>query len=360
MEEKDKRFYNLSNPIKVYCPVMNAQLHLGCELLDDMSEFTRYILYMIGNNYSITEIKDIIELGDIVIYEELNYMVQIKLCVLCEEQYHLTELGEKYYEILCLLDKINSNETKVQINCFTGSVMDYDDECIDEDKCNEDIYKLRVKIVKELFQNKNPSNAKEYLISKFNHVISEILSEEEVDNLYVNVLYEHGSLYKSIYIDAVQSIEAKNEHIEPEKYDMLLEHELITFKLKFQDSRLEKYRNVLPTLKNLKIFESALLSKISLDLLEIETEEQLLNKNSEIFYFDSLTGEIFKDFIHTDKDNSISIITPQKENKRILKIQNIMDLVNNNQIEIPEHINIEFVSEESVYSYEKTNLSYFI
>ena len=39
---------------------------------------------------------------------------------------------------------------------------------------------------------------------------------------------------------------------------------------------------------------------------------------SEIFYFDSLTGEIFKDFIHTDKDNSISIITPQKENKRIL------------------------------------------
>lgn len=360
MEQKTEKIYYLDNPIKVYCPVMNAQLKLGCELLDDMSEFTVYILYMIGNGYSISDIKNVIELGDIVIYEELSYMVQIKLCKLTEGQYLLTELGQKYYDILCLLDTVNSNNTKIQINCFTGMVMDYDDECIDEGKCIEDIYKLRVKIVKELFQNKNPSNSKEYLLQKFNYLISERLDVDQVNKLYVNVSYERGSLYKPINIDIIKSIGADQEDIEPGKYDMLLEHELIPFKLKFQNSKLDKYRYVLSTLNNLNMFESELLSEKALDLLNIEVQERSLNNNSELYYFDRLTGEIFKKFIDNDKNNSMSVIVPKKEHIKNLEIDNVLNVLEENEVKIPEYINVDFICEESIYSYEKTNLSYFI
>lgn len=360
MEQETEKFYKLASPIKIYCPVMDAQLHLGCELLDDMSEFTVYILYMIGSGYSVSEIKSIIELEDIVVYEELYYMSQIKLCELSEGRYKLTELGEKYYRILCLMDDINSSDTKAQINCFTGAIMDYDYQCIEENKCDNDVFKLKVKIVKELYQNKNPSNSKGYLIEKYNDIISDILSEEEMDKLYVTVSYERGSLYKIVYINRAKSIGIEDSDLKQDSCDIFLKHELIPFKLKYQNSCLDKYRTVLPTLKNLNLFESELVSEYSRDLLALEKEEKLLNSNSKLYYYDRLTGEILDKYFDVYVNNNYNIIIPKSENIKNFETEDKDKFLISKEINMPQYININFVCEESIYAYEKIKACYFI
>ena len=360
MEQKTEKFYQLASPIKIYCPVMDAQLHLGCELLDDMSEFTVYILYMIGSGYSVSEIKSIIELEDIVIYEELYYMSQIKLCDSSEGQYKLTELGEKYYKILCIIENINSSDTRAQINCFTGAIMDYDYQCIDDNECDDDVFKLKVKIVKELYQNKNASNSKEYLIEKYDDIISDVLSEYEIDKLYVTVSYERGSSYKTVYINRTKSIGIEEDDLKKDTYDMFLKHELIPFKLKYKNTRLDKYRTVLPTLKNLNLFESTLVSDYSRDLLELEKEEKLWNNNSKLYYFDRLTGEVLDKYFDVDVKRSYSIIIPKGESIRNFESVDKDNFLINEEINMPGYININFECDESIYAYEKTKISYFI
>lgn len=58
----------------IYCPVNKARVSLYSDMLDDMGQFTKFILWSIGKRYSLEQIDEVIELGEYIIREELFYI----------------------------------------------------------------------------------------------------------------------------------------------------------------------------------------------------------------------------------------------------------------------------------------------
>lgn len=359
MEDELEKEYLLETPIKIYCPIMKAKLTVSCELLDQMSEFTRYILYLIGKGYEPYDINEILELGEFIIREEIDYITKIGLVVNTSEGYDLSEIGQSYFNILCVLEEINKDGISVDINCFNGIIMEPSQAVYDDKDCEEDIFKLRVKIIKELYQNRNPSNSREYILEKFNNIIYSNMSEEEVEKLYVTLSYERGSSYKLMYIDKVGSIiRNQDEKID---YDMILVHEVIPFKLNIRILELEKYRNILSTLNNLDNFEKGLISDKSMQLLDLRIEEEFINLEQHKFYFDKLTKQVTEKIEVSYQDRRISTIRSDNERNEVhLSNNQIDELLEENDWYYKYGIETEIITYENLQYYEKIDSLDFI
>lgn len=359
MEEELEKEYLLETPIKIYCPIMKAKLTVSCELLDQMSEFTRYILYLIGEGYALYDIDEILELGEFIIREEIDYVTKIGLVENTTEGYKLSEVGESYFNILCVLEEINKNEIIADINCFNGMIMKPSETVYEEKDCEEDIFRLSVKIIKELYQNRNPANSREYILEKFDIMLNSNMSKEQIEKLYVTLIYEKGRSYKLMYINKARSIMRTQE--EKSDNDMILVHEVIPFKFNIEILHLEKYRNILSTLKNLNLFEEGLISDKSIQLLKLKQEEELINFEQHKFYFDTLTKQLTNKIENSYNDRRISTIQSYEDyNEFSLGEGQIDELLQENDWYYKYGIQTEIMTGENLQYYEKINSLDFI
>lgn len=339
----DKK-YLMNKGIIIYCPIRKATLKIGSEELDQMNEFTKYILYILGKKYTIDNISNILELSEYIIMEEVEYIIKIGLAIKKDGKFILTELGEKYYKLIEFLN-IFKNSIKANVNCFNGLIYDDSKDLIEETNCNNEFYKLKIKIIKDLYKNKNISNSKEYFIKKYSYIINKYLSKEELEKVYVNVNFEEGDYYQEIYIDTASSI--KNIYTEEEilTHDMVLVHPVIQFKFEIKIKKLDNYRYILPTLKKICEFQNDLLSATSYNLFDLEKEEEDINYSQETYYYDILTKDVSNSIgetVNLKEGSSIRIKNYEEEKVEISK-KEIEKLFNNkpwfeiNKIEINIH-----------------------
>lgn len=331
MSEYNKKVYSMKKDIEVYCPVRKAKLEIGSEQLEEMNEFTKYILYLLGTGYNIERISDVLELGEFIVREEVEYIIKIGLATIDNNQYNLTELGNIYFNLMRFLEDIK-DDINVNVNCFNGLIVDDYNDLVEMDKCKEEIYKLRVKIVKELYLNKNVSNSKDYFVRKFQQRIKLYLSEKEIEKLYVNVNFIRGDYFKEIYIDTAGIIEETYTELELLNNDMILVHSIIPFTLNISIKELDKYRYILPTLKKISDFQYDLISDVSYKFIYLEKEEIEINKLQSIFYYDVLTGQVTKCIGETVNSNAISNIRLDNFDKKVtISKEKINELLKENE-----------------------------
>lgn len=341
--------YRLKEKIKVYCPIMKAVLYINSTLIEQIGEFTQFILYSLGKGVNIDDINNTIELGEYLIREETFHLQKWGLIESNERGYVLTELGKSYFKIIEFVEYINNSIIEVQINCFNGIIMEDDGVIVNEDLCEHNIQKLKVDIVKELYQNKNYGNSKQFFIDKFKFDIYEKfkLSENEIDSINISLNYEKGSLYKLLYLDEIDTIDMFFDREDNEdEVDISLVRQIIKLKIKIENNHLEKYRYTLETLRNINIFDNELLSQKAKDIIDIWQQEKLLQKNLNDVFFDSVTKQLTTNFV------------PNSSNYKLYKL-NIPRLYNVDELDYLELENLLNLDENYQIQFEEDSVSFF-
>lgn len=83
--------------INVYCPITSALIYVGSDRVDDLGQFTKFVLWAISNKYTINEISDAVSLGEIVVEDEVSYLSQIGFILDTESGFEITETGQRIY-----------------------------------------------------------------------------------------------------------------------------------------------------------------------------------------------------------------------------------------------------------------------
>ncbi len=288
MNDRNNQRYKLKKSITVYCPMKKAKVVVESSNLDEMDEFTKYLIYTLGAEYDIQDISSIIELSEYIVRQEVNYLTKSGLVESEEGRYFLTELGESYYRLICFV-KEYENEIKGVVNCYNGIISSDNVELIEAsylDNCS----KLKSKIIPELYLNKNVSNSKEFLLSALSSEIQQHLEEKEVEKLYAEVKLENGSYFRKVNIDSACSITEDDQF---DKCDnIVLEHRILVFKLRMKMKKLNNYRTVLRTLELLNNFDSSLLSDVANRLLLDQEVEKSINENQKFYQVIKFTDSV--------------------------------------------------------------------
>lgn len=348
----------LREKLKVYCPIMKAGLCINSTLIEQMGEFTQFILYSLGKGFNIDDINTTIELGEYLIREEIFHLEKWGLIESNKQDYVLTELGKSYFKVIEFVEHINKLSTEVQINCFNGVIMEDDGVVVSEDLCEERIQKLKVDIVKELYQNKNYGNSKEFFIDKFNFDIYEIfnLSEDEIDSININLNYKRGSLYKLLYLDEIDTIDKslKGEEEVVDEVDISIVRQVIKLKINIENQQLDKYRYTLDTLRNINIFDDELLTTKAKNIIEIWQQEQVLQKNINDVFYDTATKQLITNFRENNsKFKLYKLNLPRLYDVNELDYRELKNILN-----LDENYKVQFVEEEVFNFYTDINSKY--
>ena len=94
--------------LALFCPVIKAKININSVMLDDIGQFTKFILWAIGKGYKLNEIDQIIELGEYVILEEIIYLCKIGFIIEKNDTYSLSENGLSYLKLIDTIEYINS------------------------------------------------------------------------------------------------------------------------------------------------------------------------------------------------------------------------------------------------------------
>lgn len=311
----------LQSPIKAYCPIMKATLSINSTLLEQMSEFTQFVLYSIGRNKAISDIVEIVDLGSYIVEEEIEFLRKIGLICIEDEAYQLSDKGMEYFDVIKIIENIEEDDLKVHINCFNGRIMSPVDDITLKKDLDVSDEKLRVKIVKELYQNKDYANSREYVFNK----LGEIFEDNDninLDNIYITIDYERGDIYVPVDIPEVSSI---NYKISEDEYlkesapvhdeddfinDIQLKRDILELNVEVDYAELEPYKNTLSTLHNLMNFDPELLSKKSEDLIKLWKTQQSINMN---IYLDTATNEILTKLHYTSGSSELQTLSVNRQ-----------------------------------------------
>ncbi|MDN4066657.1 hypothetical protein QYF50_02020 [Paenibacillus vini] len=280
----------------IYCPINKGRILLYSNMLDDMGQFTKFILWAIGKRYSLEQIDEVIELGEYIIREELLYLCKIGFLVEENDQYTLSENGKSYLSLMNVIETINHSDIRIKINYYTGEVSSANDRCFDSNGLDMDIPTLPKRVSRHFFFNKNFANAKEFLLNEYAYYFTE-LSEHQKESLYVILDCEKDTSYVQYVLSEIPSIASETDTQISNGSSLLLKRTVYRYKFSYIDHRLDRYRNVLPTLRSLSKFEKELLSSRSYDIILLESEEQQRTEALAPIYQDTYSDEV-SDQIH--------------------------------------------------------------
>lgn len=279
------------NNLQIYCPVIRGKIHINSGMLDDIGQFTKFILWAIGNGYKLVEIDQIIELGEYVILEEVNYLCKIGFIIEGESTYSLSENGMTYLKLIETLDYINSLELCININCFTGEVQKYNELNYDKDALEEDVQKLPEMISRQFFYNKNYANSREFIIQNYPELFQD-LSEVHKDSIHIEIECDKETKYVIYNLTEIPSADWDFSNEPTRGSTLLLKRSIQNFSYNISDERLENYKNVLSTLAMIEKFDKELLSSKSIDIIHWDDEEKKINKGKTVLCVDACKGEI--------------------------------------------------------------------
>lgn len=260
-------------------------------MLDDIGQFTKFILWAIGKGYKLNEIDQIIELGEYVILEEIIYLCKIGFIIEKNDTYSLSENGLSYLKLIDTIEYINSLDILAHVNCFTGKVQEFNGQNYEKNVLNEDIQNLPMLVSKQFFYNKNYANSREFILENYDELFQD-LSETQKESIYIEIASDRDIKYVIYELNEIPNADfdfSKEILFSP---NLLLKRPIQKFSYSIKDERLEKYRNVLSTLSMVEKFDKELLSLKSLDMIGWEDEEKKFNKGNTVICVDACKGEI--------------------------------------------------------------------
>ncbi|SFC09343.1 hypothetical protein SAMN05443252_101846 [Bacillus sp. OV322] len=319
----------------IYFPVFEATMRITSERLIDFDPFTKFVFQMLGSGKTIAAVEEVTELRSYIILEEVYRLQGWGFFEEDDGNYNLTKIGQRYLKLMSLVDDLNEESRKVLVNAFNGKVIGGGARLFKADEC---MPRLKVKVVKELLQNKNFSNSHAFFVEHvcFTHPNSYDLSKEELESIQVWIDCDPRTQYYGASIKEVPVQTLEKEFLE--SFDMAIQTGIIPITIKLHHPLLEEYRHVWPTLKQLKQFDSSLLSEKAEEILELQEILVATEAVLPTFYYEQLTGNIVSSY----DDYSIS--------NQVYKLKweqtNVPDQLNIEQlpedIDIPPGFEIEF------------------
>lgn len=282
----------LNQPISIFCPMVSAKVTISSELLDDIGQFTKFIIWALGSGYMTDDIDNVIEIGDYVIKDEMNYLCEVGMMQHSDESYSLTRLGNEYFTLIKVIDEFNSLEIIAHINCHTGLLEPPREKIYSFDEANNLGHRLSSIIAKEFLQNKDYENAKEYVFSNLGEMFVN-LNQKQIKSIYVELKNEWQEFYKHLILESVPDF---NEDMQSEAVkdvqSILLKRTIYSFQYKVINNDLNYYRNAIDTLKILKNLDANLLSDKSFELINLKNEESSINAGIKPIYLDAVSGKL--------------------------------------------------------------------
>lgn len=275
--------------INVYCPITSALIYVGSDRVDDLGQFTKFVLWAISNKYTINEISDAVSLGEIVVEDEVSYLSQIGFILDTESGFEITETGQGYLDLIASVDKFNNLHSKAYLNCFTGSVgCPNPTATINIPKA---AFCLPGKISRFIIQNRDYQPLQEFARSEYTDYFSH-LRPEFLNSLYF-YLYPDDSgepLFQEYSLSALPDI--NDQFSSSDGTMVILSRNIVCLHFAYEDDRLLRYRTVIDTLERLSIFDPSLLSTTAVELLKYARDERSVNINANPLYIDASTGSI--------------------------------------------------------------------
>ncbi|MDR0919553.1 MAG: hypothetical protein LBM93_09985 [Oscillospiraceae bacterium] len=233
--------------ITVLCPILPAFIKIGITDIDNVSDFTKFILWCLSENYSADVISEKISINAFVVQGEINYLLEIKYI---NEVGQLTETGKSFVKLCNAVNKCNNENNgkgyKVCVNAFTGEIIDYMPALCRKDIGNQ---KLSKRINLLLTRNVNYSNSQDFIIGKYNELIPDLNSER------LSCYLELESKEPQFYTYTITELPKSECDFVKRPTDVVLVYDLLIYKLNFSLEHLIKFRPVIETLTKLQIFE---------------------------------------------------------------------------------------------------------
>lgn len=275
--------------ISVFCPINSAIVYVGSDRIDDLGQFTKFILWAISEKYSIREISDTVSLGDMVVEDEVSYLLRIGFLNESETELEISETGQGYLDLIASVEQFNNSPRKTHLNCFTGNVGRPNPAAT----CSipDNALRLPEKVSKFIVQNRDYQPLQEYARSEFMDCFSHLRPEFFSSLYFYLYLEDMGEYMFQEY--TLPSLPPVSEQFSSSDGTMIiLSRGIVCLHFYYEDSRLLRYRTVIDTLEKLSIFDSTLLSQTADELLSFVRDERMVNASTTLLFIDASTGNI--------------------------------------------------------------------
>lgn len=111
----------------VFCPVTIGCIKVSSEDLDNLTPFSRFLIWALKSGYCEDEIITTIDLGRAVVVEEKTYLQKIGLIA---NNGKLTPAGLKYYMLSEGIKRFNDMQHTIIFNTYTGKIEEFSDNII--------------------------------------------------------------------------------------------------------------------------------------------------------------------------------------------------------------------------------------
>lgn len=280
--------------VEVYCPVCEAVVRIKSSIIDDVGQFTKFILWCLGKGYTIEEIDGVIEIGENVIGEELTYLCGIGFVKEDDGIFSLREKGRSFLYLMEIIEIFNSSKQMVNINCTTGKIQRFNNN-IESSALKKDFQKFPSIVSWQLFYNKNYGNSKDFVIENYNQVF-EHLNDVQIESLYVELEITREPKFVKYRLDDVLPINQKYSLENMDDINVVIEQPIDRIRYNIIDTRLDKHRHLIPSLLDQKNSDKKHLSFDSMRILNLLDEEKKLNSKNNAVYVDSLNCKVFPSF----------------------------------------------------------------
>lgn len=299
--------------VEVYCPVCEAAVHIKSSIIDDVGQFTKFILWCLGKGYTIEEIDDVIEIGENVISEELTYLCGIGFVKEDNGNFSLNEKGRYFLYLMEIIEIFNASKLMVNINCTTGKIQRLNNNNIDTSCLKKGFQKFPSLVSWQLFYNKNYGNSKDFVIENYNKFF-EHLTDTQIESLYVELEIKREPKFVKYRLDDVLPINEKYSLENMDDINVVIEQPVERIRYNIIDTRLDKHRHLIPSLLDQKKENKKNLSFDSIRILNLVDEEKKLNSKNNAVYVDSLNGKVFPSFDNKEIEYAkIKIKLPKDE-----------------------------------------------
>ena len=252
--------------IDVYVPVKVGKILCHSKLLDDIGEFTQYMIWAIGSGYSEQQIKDTIQLDDSIVEEELQNFKQWKFAEY-KGKWELTPCGREYFELICCMEKLKNKGFPCLVELCNGQVEleNGQADIRSGQELTSDAMCLKPEVSEVLLRNDNYENSLDTVKEKLKD--EKLLSEAYMDSIYTTLEFSDKEPRYRRYQLPSYNLETKAAG-RGKTIQMAIPIAYLRYKKYFV--LLDKYRTVLETMKNLRTFEHQMMPG----------EEKILTKNA--------------------------------------------------------------------------------
>lgn len=268
-------------------------ISVGSDRLDDLGQFTKFILWAVNKEYSIHDISEAIELSELIVEDEVAYLQQIGFVQENDAGQFVTETGLGYIALLSAIDSFNTQKHTARLNYFSGDLSEINPLVVTTLPSNENV--LPEKLSKFIVQNRDYHPLQKYAKSKFEHAFSH-LRPEFYESLY---FYMSSGVHDAVVYQKYKILDIPalcKQSTNSGDTMLILERELLKYEFTYTDDRLLRYRSVLDTLEKLHQFDSTLLSDAADTLLQWAKNEQIVNATTKPLIFDTATGTPLEEY----------------------------------------------------------------